>query len=314
MLKNIIQNKSRLKPLGLAIVAVSLSILLSSCHIDQKPAETIARTTDTLRIYQPGDFIEYNVTAVFSADGAFITTQGSMRVQWESTAPLIDPIDQSSHPVLKETTTFTYDDEISPDATVIRYITQVDTTPPSPNQGSILLHAISDGNDLYWLYDNDAGASPDNSNTPVISPIVFDSPITVGVAPLSSPINFSVMEGCDPGLSLCGTRVFDFNDSYTVEGDTKEIPTNLGTFINPFELSFTGGTIPKTDLALSVLGDFRNTCGDSTSETISHNGNIFVVPEIGIVQITNLCRIISGSSGDVNYTITVNNTNIPLPQ
>ncbi len=308
MRKKHMQNSTILRKCVIILLAVSIGILLSSCLVKKKDVEKISRTTDTLRIYQSGDFIEYNVSAVSGLTGTI--SQGVLHIQWENNEDLIDPIDPDiRHTVLKETTTLTYGDTI--DATVIRYISQIDTDPPGLSQGSIVLHAIDDGADLYWLYDVD---NKDIPTSAVITPIIFDSPMAVGNLLSSSPLAFSVMEGCGTisNPNLCGTEIYQFNDSFTVDGDSQEITTNLGIFSNPFRLSFSGGILPAGSLALSVLGDFRHACGDS-SETLSHNGNMFVMPELGIIQITNLCRVIEGTTDDVNYTITVRNTNINFP-
>lgn len=305
-----------LKKSGMIVLVTGLSMLLSSCHIKQKDVETIARSTDTLHIYKDREWIEYNVSAIDPVSG--ITTFGVLLVEWTATAALADPVDIGvTHNVLKETTTLAYNDDLSdPVVTVIRFISQVDEDPPAPNQGSIILHAIDDGSNTstpgtaaYWLYEP---SNTGNAISDVIAPIIFDSPMAVGVAPpsssTSSPVNFSVMDGCASGT--CGDELYQFTDGYTVEGDSSPISTNLGKFSNPFELSFSGTSAPGSNLlARAVLGDIRQACGSSDNNLI-HAGNMFVMPEIGIIQMTNTCQVTSGTGSNITYIITIRNTNI----
>jgi hypothetical protein len=292
-----------LKKWGMTVLVVGISLLLSSCHIKQKPVETISRTTNNLRIYQAGDFIEYSVSATAG--------QGSLRVGWEAANDLIDPIDNSIiSPVLKETTTLTYDGNTFPDATVIRYISQVQT---GPDAGSIILHAVSDGSGLpsnptlFWPY-NPANVS--DLTSPVIAPVVFASPMSVGTPPANSPLEFSIMEGC--GTGTCSAEIYRFRDSLNVIGDSTEIPTSLGKFVDPFKISFVGTNTPANSPAVVLLGDIRHACGDS-GDNLTHTGDMLVFPEIGIIQMTNLCQVIVGTGSNVEYSITISATNIPLP-
>jgi len=289
-----------LKKLGMIFLVASISALLSSCHIKQKDVETIKRTTPNLRVYQPGDFIEYNVTALTNSD---TSNRGTLLIEWDATADLLDPIDNSTlYQVLKETTTLTYEENsIEAGAVVIRYINQ-DT------DGSITLYAIDDGTvPLYWLHAADTG----NLSANIVTPVIFDSPVAIGSPPntsLSSPVRFTTMEGCISGS--CKSEIYTFNDGFDIVGDTTEVTTNLGKFSDPFEINFSGESTADGASTISILGDIRDACGTST-DNILHRGTMFVVPEIGIVQMTNLCQNLAGSQ--VQYIITINNTNIPLP-
>ena len=289
-----------LKKPGMILLTMCIGTLLSGCLVDKKDVETISRTTESLRVYQPNDFIEYNVTAIIDSD---TTSRGTLHVEWKSTNELQDPIHSDiQYPVLKETSTLTYDVGSSEEgATVIRYISQ-DTG------GNVTLYAIDDGTGLYWLYDP---ARIGNLSSDVILPVVFDSPMAVGTPPPNSPLEFLVMEGC--GTGLCGEDIYKFNDSFEVVGDSTSVTTNLGKFSNPFEITFSGGTIPHNSPTIGFWGDIRDACGTS-SDTVLHNGTMFIMPEIGIVRMTNLCQNITAGGGhQVNYIITLNDTNIPLP-
>jgi hypothetical protein len=103
--------------------------------------QNISRTTDVLHIYQDKEYIDYDVTAITTSNPSFPTRIGTLRVQWDSSAELIDPINPTiQYPVLKETSTLSFNDDTGSSAVVIRYISQVNTTPASANQGSIILH------------------------------------------------------------------------------------------------------------------------------------------------------------------------------
>jgi hypothetical protein len=297
-------------------LSLTVATALSGCLVDKKkPSQVtkISRTTDNLHIYKDGESIDYNVRAVNTGDGS--VSYGQLHIQWASHANLIDPIDGvTPYPVLEETTTLDFDDASSePDSSVIRYISQ-------DSAGNITLHAISDGSGtpsdptLFW-----PSLSGNIPTSPVATPIIFGSPLTVGNDPLStfvSPVEFDVMEGC--GSGTCPTQLYHFNDSFMVVSDSDEISTNLGTFTNPFRLSFNGGTSTRNSgLALSLLGDIRDACGD-INESVTHGtdaggGQLFVMPEIGVIYADYWCHVIVGSGKTVHYTMTLNNTSISTP-
>ena len=291
------------------LLLMSVSILLSGCLVDKKKPEDvvkISRTTDTLRIYQAGDFVDYYVTAVINTQASTTVRYGTLRIQWDNTADLTDPITPTeTYSVLKETTTLTYDGSTQPDAIVTRYISQVTTAPINPSEpgiGSIILHAIDDPADDkdYWPYPD--GTTP--STSPVIRPIIIKSPLVVSS---TFPASYSIME-CNNGL--CANEIYNFTDTnFTVVGDTQEVTTDLGIFSNPFELSFLGVTVPAVGApAVSFLGDIRDACGTS-ADRITHSDNMFVMPEIGMVKMNNTCtNITSGES--VIYNIRARDTNI----
>lgn len=304
MLKTFMLRKLMLKKLGMMLLAVSISALLSSCLVDkQKVVEKIARTTDTLRIYQDNDWIDYNVIEIDLASGT--NRYGTMRTIWKSSADIHDPIDGSPiSPDLKETTTITYDDNYTgdPNAIATRYISQVKTAPMvsgDPGIGSIILHAIDDELDAdYWPYPD--GVTP--STSPVISPVIFKSPLFIGS---SFPASFSIME-CS--LGQCAQPIYNFTDTnFDVLGDTDEVTTNLGIFSNPFRLHFYGNTVRTADApAVSLLGDIRDACGTS-DDNINHTGDMFVVPEIGMIKMISECK--NNTSGAyVRYIISATDT------
>ena len=298
---------ARLNKLWTLLLIASISTLLSGCLVDKKKAEDkISRSTDTLHLYQSGEWIEYEVIEVKQTGMADNTRYGTMHVKWENTGDLNNPNEPGIiSPGFKETTTITYDDNISgePDTTVIRYISQITAT-AALNQGSIILHAIDDGINQYWPYDSTEAAAL-NYNAPVINPVILESPLSFSNT-LSSA--FSVME-CNTGL--CNNEIYAVSDNVNTVGDSREISTNLGIFSNPFQLSFSGGTTLRGTPALNFIGDIRDACGTS-ADTVTHFGSLFVMPEIGIIKIeNNQCTNTSTiPSTIIYYTITARDTNI----
>jgi len=295
-----------LKKPGIILLALGISTLLSSCLVSQKDVETIARTTDELRIYESGDRIDYDITVVISSDDPPTFRQGVMRVLWEQTADLTNPVGGPNiGPVLKETTTITYDDNTEPESIVIRYISQ-------DEKGKMVLHAIDDGTNTYWPYSDGTVFPVDGLGT---TPVIFDSPMVIGITPANSGEAYVIAECSN---NLCNSQLYKFRDeSVSVVGDTIAITTSMGKFSNPFQIKFEGGIAPSGALAIELLGDIRDACGTS-SETISHGtaagvGNLFVLPEIGIIRMENACRVTIGNGTIVLYTATIRSTNIALP-
>lgn len=296
--------KKPVKILLAILLTTGISALLSGCLVKKKDPseiETISRSTNLWHIYQSGEYIDYNV----QVEDATSTTVGVLRVQWDDVADLTDPITPTTaYPVLKETTTLTYDGSTSPVVTVIRYISQINTTPADVNQGRIILHAIDDGNNKYWPYAN--GTSFPTSN-PVFAPILFDSPMAIGVAPVNTGQTFSIAE-CSGGV--CDTEIYRYrDDTIDVVGDSTSVETNLGTFSDPFQINFSGGTNPQNSQTLDFLGDIRNACGTS-KDTILDSGRFFVFPEIGIIRMVNTCQVVGTSGETIIYTATLRDTNI----
>ncbi len=298
---------------GTLLLAIIIGTALSGCLVEKKNPEdivTISRTTDFLHIYKANEFIDYNVQAIPNEE-PFTVASGTLRVLWEQNLDLIDPINGTTkYPVLKETTTLTFTSNSELNASVIRYISQ-DDDDTSPTKGSITLHAIEDiGSTLYWP----TAAGETNLSAPVISPVIFGSPLMpIGIDPLAafaSPVEFFVMDGCNAGTASCINEIYRFSDNFMVDNDTKEITTNIGIFKDPFELSFNGSVIDSgSSLAISILGDIRDACGTTGESTTHGGGKIFVMPEIGIIQMENTCTV-SNTGKIMFYTFTLDNTNI----
>jgi len=145
--------------------------------------------------------------------------------------------------------------------------------------------------------------------------------MTVGSSALPvAPVEFFVMAGCgDPSPPApCSDELYRFSDNLSVVDDSTEVTTNLGIFKDPFELNYGGGIVTSSSaLAVDVIGDIRDICG-SSSDTINHGdtagiGKLYIMPEIGIIQMQNTCTVTGINTKTVYYSVTLDNTNIPTP-
>ncbi|NOX76221.1 MAG: hypothetical protein GXP17_06330 [Gammaproteobacteria bacterium] len=289
----------------ITLMAIATGILLSGCLVSKKDPVFIERSTDNMRIYQDGDFILYDVSKILVTGPTTQNTTGTLRIDWKATAPLPDlnkPGDVIT--VLKELTTLNFpNDDAGSDIATVRYISQDDDI-NSPSYGSIRLHAFeAPGQGKYYWLNLDGSTNGD----PVVKPFtVFPSPLSVGQQDLG--VEFYVMEGCNP--ENCSSEIGKFTDNPTIDGDTTQIRTNLATYVNPFEISFNGEALPTGgSTVLPVLFDIRGACGANQQGKTTFSGRMFVMPEIGVLQMTTTC--IYGTGNVAEYFITYNNSNIP---
>jgi hypothetical protein len=285
--------------------AVTLGILLvtlplSGClvHKAKKPKKTYQRTSDYLRSYQDGDYINYNVTTTRYSPGATdpVILHGTMKIRWERTANLINPLQPTTqYQVLKEVTTITYNNNGGSEG-VVHYIQQ-------DSSGSVKLVAIDDsGGERFWF--NTTG----NTDLNTVSPMtVFDSPLDFTGPSPSSPIDFYIIEGC--GTPPCERQIAQFEDNIDILGDTTSIETNIGIFANPLEMTFSGSMTPVGDVAAPQV-DIRYACS-SGFNFVTHDTKAYVFPSLGMVKMTNTCTETTGDT--VYYVFTLSDTNIPLP-
>jgi hypothetical protein len=306
--------QSRIRITTLVLAAGAL--LLSGCLVDKDDfsevrQNKIQRTTDRLHIYQAGDFIEYNVqaTRIIGSNPSEDLT-GTLRVQWETTDTLRRPTTNDAIVALKETTTLIYHNsgDASDDGNAVRYITQ-------DANGQITAHAIdANGADHYWL--RTLNESDPNKTE---SFVVFHSPIVVSET--EHKINFEVREVENCSLPPCNQAIGQFSETYTVVNDSREIPTNIGTFTNPFEIRFSGNTQPLNGNVPPII-DFRLLCStrinniNLTAFGFAGIGKMWILPEIGMIQLENACNEPGSdptTGNRTDYILTLSNTNIPLP-
>ena len=276
----------------IALLAFISATTLSGCLVEKKDLVQIARTTNFLRLYQAGDIITYNVEELRLSD--LTTRNGILTIEWRSHTSLLRPGPVTPLiPVLEQVITLSFDGGATETGTV-RYISQDATT------REVTLHAIQapGANPYYWL------SATDLINTPITTESfsIFTSPMGVGIDP--APVNFNLMEDCDASSS-CNYHFGRYSDDMNIVGDSTSIITSLGEFTDPFQISFNGTTIP--DNGFPVI-DVRNICGTNTT---THAGTMYVMPEIGIIRMTNTCDDTGGER--VRHTIKIRSTNIPLP-
>ncbi len=274
----------------IAILAFISITILSGCLVEKKDVEQVTRTAEELHIYKANEFITYSVNELRFSD--FSTRVGTLTIQWLAHAPLRRPGTTTDITVLEEVIKLSFDSGADETGTV-RYISQ-DAT------GKVTLHAIQAPgiNQYYWLSTNDISTL----TTPTESFTIVNSPMSVGLNPPT--VSFYAMEDCDPTSGVCPRPLGLYSDNMNIVGDTTSITTGLGIFTNPFQISFNGTTIPTNG---SPIVDVRNICG-TISTTTTHTGTMYVIPEIGIIQMTNTCNDTGGDK--ITHTITITDTNI----
>ena len=120
-----------------------------------------------------------------------------------------------------------------------------------------------------------------------------------------------VLIGC---LLFSNTAIGQFIDNHDIVGDSIEVTTNIGVFVNPFQINFYGSANPANP-PFALPFDIRVLCGTHfTEHGYAGNGTMFVMPEVGMVKMNNTCSdSVAGTGDTVHYTITLSSTNISLP-
>ena len=93
-----------------------------------------------------------------------------------------------------------------------------------------------------------------------------------------------------------------------------ELDTVLARFLNTYLIYFNGIISNQSSNPLPVMFDILGACsnGNAVFGTDNGWGSMYVVPEVGIVEMYNTC-VDQDSVGDtVIYTYKILNTNIPL--
>lgn len=264
---------------------------LSGCLVDEDSIPpTYIRTTDTLHIYESGDFLSYTVSGTNLSNSSPIS--GELVVRWSAHNDLAKPLNKGGLiPVLQETTTLTitgYND------TVVRYISQ-ETAIAGGKQGTVRLHAFEDAGVDEYLWLNSDG---DLSSYEAID--VFLSPVAIGPAPAYT---FYTLPGCDRQAS-CDLSTASISESYEVL-ESATVTTELGRFeaykiyINYLTVIYQNG---------SYLYDIRHFCANVNTTS---SGTIWVFPEVGIVKYEIFCT--NPTSGYTLFNASLNSTNIGLP-
>ena len=279
-----------LKRLGMILLAISLSGLLSSCLVKKEKVpniKTYTSTTDTLRLYQPGDRIDYQVQIDNADSGRQV---GTMTILWESTPNLSDPFDPITHPVLKETTTLTIEGN---EEILVRYIEQ-----DTPNHSKYLRAFDAPvANQYLWLSATNAPADTVDKFENLDSPMVVAGQLALG--------DFYIVGDCN-GTNCTTRETHSFNRTFQVTAMNQTVETPAGNFEKTYKARHMATTNRE---ATGPLSDILDVCGDA-GEANSHDAILDVVPEIGIVKIVNTCTNLTAGGSPTFYTISMESTNI----
>lgn len=278
--------------IGKFVLAIIISSALSGCLVEKKIPETIASTDTNLHIYTDKQYIDYTVRI---DDGGPSIQTGTLRVRWDSPQQQItNPLDTTQYDVLKETTTLTIDGSSGNPDEIIRYIEQ-------DSDGSMYLRAYGTLDPLNhsWLSDQ-LEAPPGTLQRYEIfrSPLPMTGPITLD--------NFYVIGECTG--TNCPTEIAHYyGRSFEVVDSNKTVTTNSATFTNAYKIRF-DATVDPSDPSAPLL-DIFDVCGIGSFTT--HTAYLYVVPEIGIIQMESSCTDLGGVGVEpVFYTFTYESTNI----
>lgn len=295
-----------------AIALITLAaVALTGCLVTKKaPEPPYYRKSDNLRVYKQGDWIRYNVFAVLPS-GDF--ANGVLEVQWGNYSPLTSPDsnlsnDGAPYDVIEKRYLFCLDGTgCTPTETVIQYIHQDD---PKTDANITLATAgterlVAMGNhptagQYYWLNTTGgrsfAPANPANNLQGGQEPArILASPLVIGN---TFQVEYFLMSECYPGPNCTediGTPATTFN----IVGDSTQIDTNVNSYADPIQVNF-NGTLTSYIGSLPLTFDIFDLCSSGYSE---YNGDMYIVPEIGIVQMENTCMDETGNITAYDITL-----------
>ncbi|VAX03710.1 hypothetical protein MNBD_GAMMA20-2142 [hydrothermal vent metagenome] len=311
-----------------AIALVTLAaVALTGCLVEKKdPEPPNYRTTDNLRIYKQGDWIRYNVFATTTIAGPSRGdfSNGTLEVRWGNYSPLPSPDNNASnngdiYDVIEKRYLFCLNDTggtpCTPEVVAIQYVHQDDlTTDTAGTERLVAMGGHPTPGQYYWL-NTTAGstAAPANPDNNIVggqeTVITLNSPLFIND---DYTVKYHLMDGCILGTAKCQSDVGQFTHTITVVGDSTQINTNIGNYANPFRVSFTRGkAVPDTSVGsqLPLTFDIFDLCSDGNS---THFGHMYIVPEVGIIQMSNTCTD-SDTSGITRYDITIDDISSSIP-
>lgn len=273
-----------LKNLIVSVIAISSLSLLSGCLVEDKdPPPLIGRSTENLRMIQPGDRIVYYIegtrTTSFTVPTSFT---GRMTVEWFS-----DVIENPNIPgnqsidVLREVTTIEYDGT-GGGVTTVRYITQ------DPGTGSVYLHG----------YYNKPGMLYVGETAP---PVVYSyAPIEIVPSPLSMAnfgSSYRVLQ-CSDATNLC-TNIRALAEIVEYQSELDLVIRN-GRRYNTLYYTYTGrppeGVLPPLPSPTPL--DFRMSCDENA---IEFDGEYYYFPEVGLVAFLSSCTGFDSTGTRIDY-------------
>ncbi len=281
-----------------------LGLTLSACLVNHDNATTWQRTTDNLRIYQPGDYLNYELSGYDVSGASASPITGSMQIKYATHAPLQKPAPLNGESVnaMQESTVLSISLGGSPiiNHTVARYIVQ-------DNLGNVTLHAFDNPNQNTNTYFWVTGDSPNTSTSEPTPVVITPSPYVVQ----NSSYRFNIS---DCNTTQTCTPEFEYMMETQKILRTEDKVANVGKF-SAFRVEFDNSTVTKTgspsDPFINV--DFREFCNSLSSTstvTTSFSGNMWVFPEVGVIKYEMSC---TSGSRTIQLNASLSGTNIPLP-
>lgn len=295
-----------------AVALITLiAVALTGCLVTKKePEPPYYRKSDNLHIYKQGDWIRYNVIATtLSGTSIGDARSGTLEVRWGNYFPLISP-DGKDYDVIEKRYLLCLDGaSCDPTETVvIQYIHQddsaTDTTSDPTTDGTerlVVMGNHPNGGEYYWLNTQggwlgfvDGVQGGQEPVTTLMSPLVVGQQYTV---------KYDLMDDCYQGPPGCQTNVGTSTNTIDIVGDSTQVNTNLNNYANPLQVNFSGSITPAPGISpLPLLFDIFDICSDEQS---THNGRMFIIPEIGVIQLTNTCTNIGAPGDIIRYDVTV---------
>jgi hypothetical protein len=283
------------KNLFFTLTAIAVLLTLSGCLVEKKKQDvkSISRTTDNLRIYQPGDQIVYNFTTDrILGGGTQEKITGTLTVKWQQlTGELKNPFTDETYSdaALKQSLIYQINGSATTGPGIVRYIQQDSVT------GAVSVIAVEDSaGDRFWF--NEMGGP----GISVVDPMLFfDSPLNYSG---DSLIDFYEMPNCE-GKANCDNPIGRYSNALTLMGDSTAIETNLGKFEDPIQVNQAGSITPFDGLSAPLL-DIQHVCNTTGRDFVTHDSTAYFFPEIGIIQMTNTCTVLPNNDIEVTtYTL-----------
>ena len=288
--------------LTIALTAL-VAVTLSGCLVKKEaPKPLLKRKSDNLLVYQRGDWIQYNVLASVLGSGTDEVRTGTLKISWGDYSTLQSP-DGREYDVIEKLITVNMDNGgTSAPITTRHYVWQ---DPDGTEKLIAMGHPNSGQGQYYWL-NTTGGRNGTVNNVPggQEAVTIFNSPLSVGQ---NYTVEYFLMDDCVKGQAPgCQSDVGQTTRRIEVVGDSTPIYTNLGNYANPFQINFSGSVSPTGDnQSLPLLFSIFDICSDGFS---THMGSMVVVPEIGIVQLSNTCIALDGFGDSIRYDLTLDTT------
>jgi len=293
----------------LGILVLMATLGNSGCLVDTGSDLSSLRKLNQahLRIYKPGDRINYDVLV----NGL---SKGTLTIAYDLPSPTenpdSDPLTSGTTYIvdlLKETTTLNYSGN---EVKTVRYITQ-DKDPLSASYGSITLHVF---NSQLGSTQHDYVST--NNTLDLNNPLV---PATIFSSPFLDPNTFQPAAGqsdvaIDYYVFQCvetNNTCDPYNQRLTENFELSKMKiynlTNTVNFFETVQVPYTGTVTSLSLNQRNIYLDMRMFCGDPTDATITYSGSEFLYPSIGVVRFEVNCsstqyHFLSADISSVNFS------------